>query len=551
MKIKITILCVLVIISASSMAQTVKWWAGKENKIDNDANLNFNNTNNISNENVWFHSPEGITWDKKGNMWISERNKIRLYNGTFSNRAGGFGDVEFSHGYTNATGIQSRFFAPSGIVTDVNDVIFIADDENHAIRRMDAFSTTGNGQVVSTFAGALPVSFTGTSGSTDGMGTSARFNNPKGMVRDANGNFYVAEWSNFCIRKISSAGAVSVLAGKITVTGSKDGTGSTAEFAGPYGIAILDNNYLVVSDKDNGTIRKVHMTTGVVTTICGLAGDNLYADGTLAQARFRSPRGIAVVDGKIYVADESVIRVIDVAGNSVSTFAGSKSTSGNQDGEGENALFGTLGAIAYDGKITLYVTDLYYNVIKTVRINSLAPTVDFSANKTGALVDEVITLTNTSAGKPATSLLWTITSTGLSQTIVTGNTASLTPIGVKFHAAGFYNINLDVTNAYGNSSKYKGSFISVSTTGIKLVPENIVVGVYPNPSSGIFTVQSLYGNFPIQSFEITDLAGRVILSKECANVLSESFILNFVPNGLYFMKVKTSSGYSSLKLQKN
>jgi PKD repeat protein len=243
--------------------------------------------------------------------------------------------------------------------------------------------------------------------------------------------------------------------------------------------------------------------TGEVKTLYGVAGDNVTVDGTLKQARFKAPRGIAVVNGKIYVCDESVIREIDPANDKVTTFAGSKTASGNVDGEAGNARFGVLGGIAYDGKVSLYVTDLYYNNIRKVKINSLAPTVNFTASKTSSvLVDEVVSLTNTSAGVAATSMLWTITSLGLKHTIASGSVTS-SPVGVKFQDAGFYDVKLKVTNPFGMDSLFKGSFISVSTTGISIIDNHVSVGVYPNPSVGEFTLQSLYGSYPIQSLKFS------------------------------------------------
>lgn len=547
MKFSKTLLFVSLLSTGSLMAQSVKWFAGKQN--DQDPNTHFNNTTVIL-DSAYFYNPEGLTWDKSGNLWVTERNKIRLlYNGSFYNRGGGFGDGDQSQSYVNNTGINARFYNPTGIVTDDQGVLYIADFGNHAIRKMDKFVNTGNGQVVSTFAGALPdANKFGVPGTTNGTGTNAKFNSPKGIVRDANGNFYVTEYDNFVIRKITSSGGVSTLAGNMTVTGKKDGTGSGAEFAGPYGIAILDNNYIVVSDFDNGTIRKVHMTTGVVTTIAGSAGDNRIVDGSLSSARFLNPRGVAVADGKIYVCDASTLRVIDINAGTVSTFAGSKDNADNKDGVGANARFGILGGIAYDGGTKLYVTDLYYNVIKTVNLDNFAPVADFTANKTAAVVDEVITLSNTSSGKPATRLKWTITPN--SYTVVTGNDTTA-PFSIKFTVTGFYSVGLSVTNAYGTDSKQKNSYISVSTTGIKDISETEGLVIYPNPTTAAFNIESLTGNFAMSSVEIMDLNGRMICKRNCSNSLSENIDLTNVPSGLYFVKVYTSNGVKSLRLQKN
>ncbi len=553
MNIKKTSLLLLLFCSASLMAQTVKQFAGIANDVDPWAK--YENTT-VALSAARFYEPEGITWDKNGYMWITEKNKIRLVIGTqVYIRAGKLGAGDMSQSYRNGTGTGgdfsgAHFFAPSSIVTDpTSGVIYIVDSYNHAIRKMDAFVNVGNGQVVSTFAGAdVQTNNVGLSGKTDGTGLNARFNDPKGIVRDASGNMYVTDWSNFTIRKVTSGGVVTTLAGKAGVTGFADGIGTAATFAGPYGIAQLDLNNLVVSDMDNGTIRTVHMTSGVVTTICGKAEDWGYTDGSFANARFNAPRGLAVVDGKIYVCDGPVIRVIDVNTKTVSTFAGSSSATGNLDGEGTAARFGELVGIAYDGKTSLYVTDHVYNVIKKVNINSLAPTVNFSASKTKAVVDaEIITLTNTSAGKQATSLNWTITPASYS---ITGGSLTADNLKIKFTATGFYNVKLTVTNSYGTDDSLKSNYISVSTVGIKEIPENISVGVYPNPSNGIFTLQSLYGNFPIQSYEVIDITGKLILSKSCSNSLTENFDISNAQSGFYFIRVKTSQGANTLKLQK-
>lgn len=549
--IKITILTVISIITTAVYSQTVKHFAGRDNAGDKGPNY-YNNTTCVK-DSAYFYYPEGITWDNNGNLWITERNKIRLfYNNNFYNRAGKIGPGDQSQRYQNGTGIMAQFYAPTSIVSDGSGILYIVDNENHAIRKMEKFTSVGQNQAVITFAGAPPtVDGFGTPGDVNGTGTNAMFSAPKGIVRDAaTGNFYVTEFNNFTIRKITSSGVVTTLAGKSGTQGSSDGTGTSAEFAGPYGIAQLDNNYIIVTDFDNSTIRKVHMTTGVVTTLCGKAGDSRYVDGNFTNARFREPRGIAVVDGKIYVCDGSVIRIIDVNSNTVSTYAGSTTQSGNQDGEGTNARFGTLGGIAYDGKISLYVTDLYYNVIKTVKINGLAPACNFTASKTSALVDEMVTLTNTSTGKTTTSLKWSITSTGLSHTIVSGTTTSLTPIGVKFHAAGFYNVKLWVKNSYGEDSLARNSYISISTTGIDKISKSKIATVYPNPSNGIFTLQSINGNYPVKSYEVVDFSGKVIIQKNCDNSISEEIDLTGYPSGIYFIKAVSNIGYSSIKLQK-
>ena len=111
---------------------------------------------------------------------------------------------------------------------DTNGNVFVTDTENQTIRKI-----TPSSSVVSTLAG-LP----GTPGSTDGAGSAALFNYPFGIALDGGGNLYVADASNFTIRKITPAGGVSTLAGGAGASGSANGTGGAARFNYPEGVAV-------------------------------------------------------------------------------------------------------------------------------------------------------------------------------------------------------------------------------------------------------------------------------------------------------------------------
>src|SRR5207244_4432872 len=140
-------------------------------------------------------------------------------------------------------------------------------------------------------------------GSADGIGSEARFNRPFGVTIDSAGNLLVAEEGNDIIRKVTSAGAVTTLAGLAGSPGSLDGTGGTARFDGPVGVTIDSADNLYVADRYNHTIRKI-TSTGVVTTLAGKAGIFGNVDGTGSEARFNDPYGVAVDStGNVYVAD--------------------------------------------------------------------------------------------------------------------------------------------------------------------------------------------------------------------------------------------------------
>lgn len=190
-----------------------------------------------------------------------------------------------SAGFADGVSAAAMFSSPTGIVADGTGNLFIADQYNHRIRKITP------GGMVSTLAGS------GTAGFADGSGTAASFSSPTGLAIDGNGNIYVADAGNHRIRKISTSGTVTTIAGNGTA-GNTDGTGTAATFVSPSGIAVDAAGMLYVTNSNS--VRKV-TSSGVVTTIAG-SSTGSYADGTGTAAGFSNPRGIAVDgNGNIYV----------------------------------------------------------------------------------------------------------------------------------------------------------------------------------------------------------------------------------------------------------
>ena len=159
-------------------------------------------------------------------------------------------------------------------------------------------SSTSKVAVVTTVAGT-----TGTSGSSNGTGTQSTFNSPWGVAVDTSGNVYVAERGNHLIRKVTSGGVVTTLAGNAGSFGSSNGTGTQATFSYPAGVAVDSSGNVYVADNWIHRIRKI-TSDGVVTTVAGIAGTPGSSNGTGTQATFNYPKGVAVdSSGNIYVAD--------------------------------------------------------------------------------------------------------------------------------------------------------------------------------------------------------------------------------------------------------
>jgi len=281
-----------------------------------------------------------------------------------------------SSGSANGTGTSASFYAPSGITTDGTN-LYVVDYGNHLIRQI--VISTG---VVTTLAG------TGSSGSADNStGTSASFYYPTGITTDGT-NLYVADYYNHLIRKIViSTGVVTTLAGTGSSGSADNSTGTSAGFNQPYGIT-TDGTNLYVADYGNHLIRKIVISTGVVTTLAG-TGSSGSANGTGTSASFYKPAGITTDGTNLYVADRYnyLIRKIVISTGVVTTVAGTGS-SGSANGTGTSASFDKPYGVTTDGT-NLYVAD-YYNylirkiVISTGVVTTVAGTgLSGSANGTG------------------------------------------------------------------------------------------------------------------------------------------------------------------------
>jgi len=229
-------------------------------------------------------------------------------------------------------------------------------------------SISGINVTVSTLAGSIAGGF------MNGSGTAALFSGPQGVATDAQGNVYVADGFNNCIREITPAGVVTTYAGNGTA-GYTDGPASSAEFYGPEAVAIDVQGDLYVSDIGNSVIRKI-TTAGVVSTFAG-NGTRGFVNGAGTVAEFNNPQGLAVdASGNVYVADRSndLVRKITSAGV-VSTFAGYYLAgygpiAGSANGTGGNAEFNNPVAVAVDASGNVYVADQNnYSVRKITQAN--------------------------------------------------------------------------------------------------------------------------------------------------------------------------------------
>ena len=292
---------------------------------------------------------------------------MSLYFGTLAGTAG-------SGGSTDGTGSAARFNGPIGVSVDATGNVFVADYINHTIRKVTSAG------IVTTLAGTA-----GSSGSTDATGSAARFNSPRSVSVDTAGNVFVADSTNCTIRKVTSAGVVTTLAGTAGSSGSTNATGSAARFLNPYGVSVDSAGNVFVADTFNYTIRKV-TSAGVVTTLAGTAGSHGSTDATGSAARFNNPLSVSVdTAGNVYVADygNHTIRKVTSAGI-VTTLAGTAVSTGSTDATGSAARFFYPAGLSVDSAGNVFVADYGNSTIRKVTSAGVVTTEAGLANNIGS-----------------------------------------------------------------------------------------------------------------------------------------------------------------------
>ncbi len=307
-----------------------------------------------------FNLPHAVAVVAGGTIYIADTDNHTIRSMTAGGVVRTLAGAPGLAGSSDGAGAAARFNSPRGIAADIDGDVYVADSENHTIRRI-----TPQG-VVTTVAGTA-----GQSGSTDGVGPAARFNMPLGGAVDSAGNLYVADELNHTIRRVSPEGLVTTLAGGSASKGSADGTGGTARFNRPSSVAIDPAGILYVADRGNHTIRKV-TSSGVVTTLAGTPGDPV----SIGSNSLLAPLGVAVdIDGALYVVDGShTIRRVTHDGR-VAVVAGAFFTSGKDDGFGRQARFAQPWGLAADGLGNVYVADTYNHTIRRMRSDRVVSTV--------------------------------------------------------------------------------------------------------------------------------------------------------------------------------
>ena len=313
----------------------------------------------------------GIDVDNEGNIFITDGaantvRKIDITNGHINTMAGSFRgfnviDPTPFAGDGGKAG-DAHLNVPLTALIDPSGRVYVADAGNNVIRKIES-------DVISTFAGVG-----GTLGfSGDGsQASAAKLYNPNGLATDYDGNLYIADAQNHVVRKVTiSTGVISTIAGSGPTNpgySGDNGPATSAKLDTPYGLAIDKNGIIYIADQGNNVIRKI--TNGIITTFAGTGTEGYSGDeGPAVAATFRAVKGIAVDDdGNVFVADagNNVVRRIATNG-SITTYAGNGSAGYSGDGgPASQSQLNSPWGIAVDDKGNLYIADTYNSAVRLV-----------------------------------------------------------------------------------------------------------------------------------------------------------------------------------------
>ncbi|MEM6431630.1 MAG: NHL repeat-containing protein [Deinococcota bacterium] len=280
----------------------------------------------------------------------------------------------------------ARLNEPYDVAVDSAGNLFIADEDNHRIRKVD---TVG---IITTVAGSGAIGHLNGSFSGDGgAATAAQLDSPGGIAIDSAGNLFIADTGNARIRKVDTTGIITTVAGNGSSGFSGDGGAATAaQLSFPFKVAVDSAGNLFIADWGDHRIRKVN-TAGIITTVAGTGTWGFSGDGGPAtSAQLSRPEGIAVDNtGNLFIADSDNhrIRKVDTSGI-ITTVAGSGTASWNNggfSGDGRRATAAQLNrpkGISVDSVGNLFIADSRNYRIRKVNTDGIITTVagsdDFS-----------------------------------------------------------------------------------------------------------------------------------------------------------------------------
>jgi len=406
-----------------------------------------------------------------------------------------------------AAAIDAELYGPYGVALDGLGNIYIIDQLNQRIRKIDASG------IIITIAGTGTAGYSGDSG----LAMNAQINLPRGIAADDSGNVYIADYGNNCIRKVDNMGYITTIAG----TGHPGYTGDNgpavaAKLNSPSGVAVDNKGNIFIADRSNQVVRKVN-SAGIITTfagngIYGYNGDN-WPSALLASFEF--PTALAVDKmGNVYIADQfnERIRMVDTSGY-ISTVWGDGNIGFSPDNDPATlSWMCEPDGVALDSIGDIYVSD----------------ECDHRIRKLEAGAGAVITIAgNGISGYNGDSASALLTEIGDCKGIASD------PSGIVY----FADWNNNRVNAI-TSTLYSPS-LQQSISGVR---------IYPNPTQGNFTINITSNSNQQAKLVISNVLGETVKIATVATNKDQQVSLN-AATGIYFISATTPDSKWNGKLE--
>ncbi len=399
--------------------------------------------------------PSGMALDAQGNLYIAETfndrvRKVNVSDGKISTVAGGAGTGSKGDG---GPATAAQLHCPTGVAIDPQGNIYIADRDNHRIRRV----SVADG-LISTVAGTGEFGFSGDGGDAK----SAKLDTPYTVTLDKQGNFYIADAGNNRIRKVNASdGKISTVAGTGEFGAAGDnGPATAAQFDGPEHIAFDAQGNYYIADTYNNKIRKVNAADGIITTVAGTGVRGSTGDGGDARsARLGLPEGVFVdSDGSLLIADtfNDLVRRVTADGK-ISRVAGNGLNGYSGDGVAATSTrMNCPTAILTDATGKLYISDRENHRVRVVQSvpanDTAAPSIVLTAPATGTSYTtsaSPLTLNGTASDANGVLLVQWFNDRGFSGTAAGTNVWAATGIPLLI---GLNNVTVTAYDLAGNAS---------------------------------------------------------------------------------------------------
>lgn len=453
------------------------------------------------------HMPRGVQVDASGNIFIADRDnhRIRKIDITTNNIStiAGTGTAGFSVNLATSAQLNQ----PGGVAVDNDGNIYIADSHNHRIRKILA----STGEIV-TIAGDGTANF----GGDGGLATAAQLNTPGDVAVDASGNLYIADKENHRIRKVDAATQmISTVAGTGIASFSGDGLATSVDLNSPVGVAVDGNNDVYIADRNNHRIRKLEVATEMLSTIAGTGISGGSGDGGLATAaRINLATGIAVNSaGDIFIADRNSHRVrkVDAVTKIITTVAGTGTF--GFSGDGNTATLADLGRVrqvAVDASGNIFIADLDNQRIRKVIAGNIV----------------------------------TVAGTGVAGFSGDGGLATLAmlnnPRDIAVDAQG----NLLIADRENHRIRKLTLNASQRVSNIATLKHQEMV-MYPNPSSRLVTIK--LGDMSVDkvALKVVDIQGHSVAVKVVRQTGQIKLMVNHLKPGFYWVTISGANNQRS------